>query len=365
MVMEIKKPDLSAVKRIVACELKDAAILRRWHLNRDVVTGCIGERGSGKSLSAATMAFTDHMVHGEPCWSNMHISVSVVVDEATFQKYEAMTGLKIKREPAVYESQELDFNRLLSFAPEYQNGVFLIDEINIALADARRAMTNQALAASDFIQQLRKLQSALIFTCINEMFVENRIREATDCFIQMRDTAFLGQNMAMHKKQGVDFEWRLYPMTGKLFGYDAVYAKTQKVHSTVYLHGKPLWGIMDTYERQKREKYKSSTPVKEVPLPTITESPVIVAERDEWGWLANVAEALLNSGEKLVPCADVMAWPEVRGAGISQFELSRQLRAKYNIPTKTAYENGIRGQSYVLDKEILPHYFTTTMPALA
>ena len=123
-----------SVKDIVQFEVP--AILRRQHLNRDVVIGLIGERGDGKSLGGGIITICDYLVQDEPCFSNLAISAAFDISDAVAAKY----GIKGGR--VEYHSQELDMPKFLRFATEYKGGVFYIDEINVALADARRSMSS-------------------------------------------------------------------------------------------------------------------------------------------------------------------------------------------------------------------------------
>jgi hypothetical protein len=268
-------------------------ILRRWNVGADVATGVVGDRGTGKSVSAATIATKDHMMVGEPCWSNLAIrGVLEITDdvEILLREYEEFTGLLIERKPVIYQSQPLDMVLFLSEHPPYHRGVVLIDEINITLADAWRSMTNQALAASDSMQQLRKVQSALLFTCISEMAVPNRIRDGADVYIQTRDMAFINESSYYGQQQGMDYEWKVFPMTGKLAGYANTYAELGRPYQVMRMHGRSSWGLIDTYARQKREKHVSSLyshPDKDIAadMPVVVENDTVEKDRALWGWM--------------------------------------------------------------------------------
>ena len=274
---------------------KGNLIFRRWNVGPDIALGIVGDRGTGKSVSAATIAMKDYMMLGEPCRSNLKITGKLEITddiEQLLSEYEEYTGMPIERKPVVYESQPLDMTLFLSPSPppDYYGGVFLVDEINIALADAWRSMTNQALAASDAMQQLRKLQAAFIFTCISEMFVPNRIRDAADIYVQTRDCAFINGTPWYGQRQGIDYEWKVFPMTGKLAGYANTYPELGRPYQVLRMHGRRSWGLIDTYERQKRERHITSLyshPERDisVDIPVVIEDSNVANEKAAWGWL--------------------------------------------------------------------------------
>jgi len=253
------------------------------------------------------------MIEGDPCWSNMKITASFEIDEETAGDYGFNYGDRVQ-----FASKELDKHKLLTFDPEYSDGVFFTDEINIYLADARRSMSHQNLGAADFGQELRKLRSAWVYTSIHEMFVESRIRDITDVFIITKDTALSPRGLAQKRPPGVDFEWIIYPMTRKLTGER--YADTRKPLSPIYLHGKKFWGSIDTYERQERKKLIIPTENIE-----FEESPVVVEARSKWGWLYEKLLALHNQGISQIMDKVLWEYLEVEKRGISTKEVGKQL----------------------------------------
>jgi hypothetical protein len=243
----VSEATLPSLEAIVARELPMLFRRRFKKVGNDIILGYVGDRGDGKSLAAAATATLDHMVLGRPCWSNMQISVEFHVDESLA----APEGL----EPGTvrYESKPLNMRKFLNFAPEYAGGVFLIDEINIALADARRAMSNQNLLATDMGQQLRKLDSALVFTCISETFVELRIRDMTDIYVRTQDIALTPRWIDTAMPVGLEFEWLVYPISRKLTG--SRYEDTGRTEGPYTFHGRRWWHSIDTMERQERGRH--------------------------------------------------------------------------------------------------------------
>jgi hypothetical protein len=268
-------------------------LLRKEDVNNDVVIGWIGERGSCKSVSAGAVATIDHMVMGETCWSNMDINYHVKIDKSLTLPLGINPG-RIK-----YEAQPLDFVRLLQGDPEYHDGVIVVDEINIALADGRRSMSNQNLMADDLIQLLRKLNSGFIYTCIHEMFVDNRIRDNTDIFILCKDNKFNPSRWGEKQQQGAVSEWHIYAMTDK-GAYILQHEKIKDGYIGRWLFSaKEYWGIIPTGKKQERKKYalqigKSGdvlTGYGDVEIRANSRSEEL---EKEWGWLGDKA---LEAGE--------------------------------------------------------------------
>lgn len=313
------------------------SILRIRHLNRDVIIGWIGERGGGKSIGAATTAAIDYGIEGDCIRSNMQIAWDINVPEEVAFKYGLEPG------DVHYESQVLNKGKFLNFHPDYFKSVFVIDEINLWLADARRAMAQQNLLADDVAQQLRKWQSPLFYTCIHEMFIDSRIRDMTDLFIKTEDTALTENGLRNRQKQGIRFQWTLYPMTKKFTGY--TYRENKHAIGPIDFNGKIMWGIIDTLQRQERKKYKQSDYEEEMPV-HITEDPVVFEQRSKWGWLYERILALHQNG--ITELKDEVLWEylELKERGIASSVVGQQLR-RMGIETR---HGGKGRQIYEIDK---------------
>lgn len=261
---------------------KIKALIRKMHLNRDIIIGLIGDRGGGKSIGAAEIALCDFGVEpGEIIRSNMSIKANVEISDEYAGKF-GLNGGTVN-----YESKPLEKRKFLRFDPEYYRNIFVIDEINIFLADARRSMSNQNLESNDVGQQLRKLESPLIYTCINEMFVDTRIRDLTDVFIKTQDTASTPLGLARKQPQGIEFQWNLYYMTPKLTGES--YVETHEKSGPFFIRGNKLWGLIDTYERQERVKY--------VPDIEIEQDNETKRFNEKYGWIGELLIELNSEGK--------------------------------------------------------------------
>lgn len=293
-------------------------LLRRQHLNRDVIIGLVGDRGDGKSLGGGIIALIDFMLQGDPCWSNMQIGAAFEVDDMTAYRYGFQQG-----GVASFYSEPLDMDKFLRFDKMYHGGLFFIDEINIAIADARRAMSNQNLQSDDVGQMLRKLECGLIYTCIHEMFVDVRIRDMTDIFIKTSDTALSPEGLNRRQRQGLEFEWIIYPMTRKLTGRR--YADTGQTLDPVYIKGQPFWGAIDSLEMQKRKKYSVKVGQGESMSMEMKESHQVLEARSQWGWLYDEIQKLHD--DRIPDVLDRTLWEylKLKERGVSPVAVGKQL----------------------------------------
>lgn len=347
--------------RYIVHQVLEPTGLRDFALNRDIVIGLIGDRGSGKSVGGSQIIVRDGIVRGEPCFANIGITPQFEISDEMAQAWcGAEYGLK-EGGTVSYSSQELDIYKFLQFSDEYRNGWIFIDEINIALADARRSMSYQNLGAADIGQQLRKLRSGFIYTCISEAFVDVRIRDITDFVIKSHDALFSRDNK-IAQCEGEYFTWTIYPVTEKaayiLRTYQRYIGPGKGVEPvTATISGKSWWGIIDTWQHQQRRKYKGNVTSGDVNESIHENQEIVVAKRD-WGWLEKVAQRIVEYGMSdsgMVPAYEVMQWPEVIESGLSQRQLTSQLNSRFNIWTKYHTIDGAdgrRGMHYVANQAV-------------
>lgn len=292
-------------------------LLRRRYLNRDVVIGFIGERGGGKSVGAATVAALDWGIEGDIIRSNLRVAWDIEVSEELAIKY------NLEPKTVHYESEELNKHKFLSFSRDYYRSIFLIDEINLWLADARRTMSTQNLLADDVTQQLRKWEAPLFYTCIHEMFVDSRIRDMTDIFIKTQDMALTEDGLLRRQRQGISFEWLIYPMTKKFNG--VTFQENHRPFGPIPISGKMLWNIIDTYLHQERKKYD---PARAERMPVeFEEDEMIIEERKRWGWLYEIILQLHQAGVSEVKSSELWNILRLKEYGISPTDAGKQLSA--------------------------------------
>jgi len=296
--------------------------LLKWrHLGRDVVNGFIGERGEGKDLGGANLCFRDYMLEGEPCWSNSKIKVTVKVSDEDAEPF-GLSGGEV-----VYESEDLDKPALLRLEDKFKGGVIYISEINMEFSESRRSQTNVNLFFDRVGQQLRKLQSAMIFNVIHEMWIDLRIREISDNFIKTRDTALDPGNLTLHKPVGHNFEWYIYPISRKLCG--VTYAQLQEPIGPFPFSLRKTWGIIDTYEKQAAGKHKYGMEFgqsSEMDM-EFEESEIVLREQEQWGWLYKKIQDLHDQGYNEILDKDMWDYLQVRERGVSIRAVGQQLKA--------------------------------------
>lgn len=314
---ETEKPAL-CLEDILQHEL--LPLFRVQHLNRPVLIGLIGDIGGGKSLGGGTIALLDYMLQGEPCWANMQLKATFEVDDETAGKYGLKGG------PSTFEAKLLDKNKFLRFDPEYRNGVFFTHEFNIWLADSRRSQSNINLETDDLGQELRKLNSAWVYDCLHEMFVDVRIRDATDFFIYTSDTALTSLGMARKQPQGHEFKWMIYAMTqkGAAILRTEKYKESGKPLGPFYVKGKQLWGLIDTDKRERREKYKTQIGSASVDI-ELGKSPEMVAAESKWGWLYEKIKDLHDEGYEEIHDEELWEYLQLKERGFSTREVGKQL----------------------------------------
>ena len=282
MKTEVKAP--AQLPETIADSLEDVvrhtvrALFRRYHLNRDWIIGLVGDRGSGKSIGGANIAVRDFAMNGEPLWSNMQIGLGVEVQEETTRQFGLEPGL------VIYKSEYIDKQSFLALDSRYEGGCLFFDEFNLEYGEARRSSANVNLMTDRAIQQLRKLQCGLIYTVLSEMYVDTRIRENTDLFIRCSDVAFKPENLRRKMRQGIQFEWLIYPMSVKLFGIGQTYTDTFKPIGPIQITMGHLWDSIDTYERQAKGRMKYTDSKELLPI-QMAEDSVVVQDRNQWSWL--------------------------------------------------------------------------------
>jgi len=185
---------------------------------------------------------------------------------------------------ASYESEYIDKQAFLSLDGRYAGGCLFFDEFNLEYGEARRSVANVNLLTDRAIQQLRKIQCGLVFTILNEMYVDVRIRENTDVWVKTIDVALKPENLARGMQQGHVFEWLVYPMSPRVAGVGRTYADTNKPIGPIRVVLRDMWESIDTYERQATGRMSYSDKRELIPV-QIKEDPVVVEERDRWGCL--------------------------------------------------------------------------------
>jgi hypothetical protein len=299
-------------------------ILKRNGIKKDLIIGLVGERGGGKSGSGAVLALTDFALNGTRLYSNMKISCEFEIDDATARE----VGLR-KGGIAQYKSLPIDMPKLLHFDEMYRNSIIFFDEINVEISEARRAMSNTNLFSNRLAQELRHLETSIIFTCISEMAVDPRWRDIVDIFIKSEETAYYAENIEAGKPRGVDFCWTVYLMNRCFNGH--TYQETQQPIRNAIFHFKPWHGIYDDKEFQGAGMKKYGVQVNESVSNmnvSIQDAPNVVKDVDEWEWFAPIMKDIFTDIENGVDVPTHTIWnmPEVVARGIHPKTITERLR---------------------------------------
>lgn len=223
------------------------ANFRHMHLKRKPKIGIIGEPGGGKSVSGGFIVLKIGLIYLEPAWSNIPVKYTYDVPEELASVYDQSPG------SVTLESQDIDPIKLLRMQGDYQGGWYFLDEINIKLADSLKSSSNVNFFFNQVDQQMRKDGMGLIYTCIDEMWVDYRLRDMTDIFIRCEDMALTEDGLKAKKPEGVDIRWTVFPMTSMYNGRP--YPKYHEA-DIFYFKALPYWGIVDTFYKQSTgEKY--------------------------------------------------------------------------------------------------------------
>jgi hypothetical protein len=328
-------------------------LLKRNGIKRDLITGWVGERGGGKSGSGAVQSILDFAIDGIPIYSNMEIACDIEIEDERAQ------AVGLNRGGVVHlAAKPLDMPALLRFDEMYRGSHIFLDEINVMIAESRRAMSNTNLFSNRLAQELRHLQSSISFTCISEMAVDPRWRDIVDCFVRCEETAYYGENIRVHKPIGIDFKWSIYFMNRCFNG--TTYYETKKPAASPIFHFKPWQGLYDDKEFQGEgmEKYgvdmrKADGASLSISKLEMKDGKTVIDYRREWGWFEPIAQDLLASRDKFVPASEIYNHPEVLRRNIDKGKLSTHLREYYNIYSRTKPYEGHRQTMYELPDEIL------------
>lgn len=336
---------LDAIHRAIIAQ--DTGRILIWsHLNSDWKVGFIGNAGDCKTISAVKLVIKDWMLHGIKCYSNLRIKYKVVLPD----DYPACLALGIPGGEITYQSEELDKVALFHLDEKYRNSVIFIDEINLEMAEARRASSNINLNTNKVGQELRHLEAALIYTVINEMWVDGRIRQITDVFVRTEDTALDINSLIARKTPGCNARWQLYLMSRKLSG--ETYQESRHTIGPYFMHVRKMWDAYDTLEMQASASTKYGASLVEK-APEFERRKNIIIEKANWDWLEPIARWIIEQPDLEVVRDDVfdanpVVWqkkpPDIPQDSWSA-QVSRKLCENYGIYNKKI---GRRGRNFTV-----------------
>jgi len=216
-----------------------------WLADMSLCIALIGTRGSGKSAGMTGITVLDGLLAGRRVVSNLPIAV-----EARYRDCS-----KVFRTDSLDAALMLDVNE---FNENYYDCLICVDEVNAYLADSQRSMTNQALAFSYILQQMRHRKLDFIFTTQAENMQTNRMRFQTDFYIQCKDMAMSG-GQPKRGDIGRRSQWKMHDMSGLVTGEvthsDNTKSQTVPSFNEKVFWNTPFWNCYDTAQMQKREKF--------------------------------------------------------------------------------------------------------------
>lgn len=198
--------------------------------NQSIIIGLIGPRGGGKSVGGARLTILDYMLKGYEVWSNMEIGLN----------------LRLNGNSRGIMSKPLNKLELSELDTVYSNGLLFVDEVNAYIADARRAMSEESLAFSYILQEIRKRKLNIIWTAQSEAHCDERLRWQTDIYIVCNDVSVTKRNCGI----GELSMWKAYDAHGLVTG--------QLNKNPIFYEGiiwnKPWWNSFDTWKLQGTEE---------------------------------------------------------------------------------------------------------------
>ncbi len=212
--------------------------------NLPLCIGFIGTRGSGKTAGAVQTVCIDYLLRGLTAYSNINIAVRVVYKDAE----------------KVFRSEPLDKMNMLDLSEGYENGVVLLDEVNMEAGEAQRASSGANLQLGYAVQQIRKRNLSLIWTCQGWNWVDNRLRWQLDFAIDCQD-AYLAKG-SMGSYLGERSVWTCHDISGLSGTFDSEFTQKQRYMSAFKIwkgeaYVRPWWFAYDTYELKGQDDYIS------------------------------------------------------------------------------------------------------------
>jgi len=202
----------------------------------EITLGFIGYRGTGKSASVAKIIIEDYLLSGRNAWSNMPISVEVFYKDAH----------------KLFETKPMPKLKLLEGDTEFRNGVMVLDEINMEVAESSRFMSSTNLDFTNQLQQIRKKGLDVIWSAQSWNTVDARVRWQSDYIIMC--------SCSKPENKGLYSYWRVMDSTGISGKLDfELEMRSHYLLDKVVMEGvawiRPVWSAYDTRKLQGQESY--------------------------------------------------------------------------------------------------------------
>lgn len=308
----------------------------------DWVIGLIGERGDCKTIGGTKITCRDFMLKGRECYSNLQIKVTIVIDD----DHPACQYFGIPGGEMEYESLPLDKKALFRLDERYRGAIVFADEINLDLAEARRSTSNVNLNLDKVGQEIRHLQMSLIYTVIDEMWVDSRIRQLTDVFVRSADTALDPDGLQNNATPGLLARWQLYALTRRFSGTS--YRESQQYYGPHFIHVRNMWDAYDTLETQASQSLKYGQFIHQKDDIEVTPTAEHAMIEKDWSWLEVIARDIQSRDDEVIYAEEYYNHPLVLDNKISPQTLTKELKNQHNIDTDFKYVRSKRKPIYII-----------------
>lgn len=276
-------------------------------LDRDLVGGIHGPRGSGKSETLSYLV-AKKMRAGQPAWTNYPISFYVIEEDGS---------------ETYYESMPLDMDKFYAFSSEIRKGVVAITELQY-FVESRTSGKEQNRIASYQLMQIRKTALSFLYDVQNPRWIDNRFGWSADFVLNCSDVAKLDYDLGFTGRtlrEGEFIHWKLRDISGILTGKP--YSDEFPIEYGPYqFPGSKWWDIypthfiVDVYEavhgiKKKEDKQEAISAALELAI-----------------------QFFLNKGEQEVASKDVWDKASELGSVIVPPNLGGQILASFGITKK-------------------------------
>lgn len=193
------------------------------------VIGFTGPTGGGKTIGAAYWLCVDALIRGKPVFS-YELPVSITI------QHQGITR--------TFSSEPLEPAMLYTLDERLRRCVLFYDEMNLSGGDSRRSMSTKNITFNYALQQKRKLRASLLYTVIQENWIDPRTRQLTDIYVRCGDLCLRPWGQDEGLDRGEVFSMDILDWSGQLTGKPYL----QYPVSTNYtFYGKRFWPLVDSY----------------------------------------------------------------------------------------------------------------------
>ena len=301
----------------------------------------VGVRGSGKTL------FMTHL--GLEMLRNAWI-VEQAREHYGYKKYprRKMTAWSNypykalwKPQNVMLEPQKLDIDKLITWRPEFHDGIIFFDEID-QVADRQDWQGTLSKLLNAGVQIIRHRNLSMIVSVQSLSWLNARLQWQADVIVKCRDLAFTPWGRSKHLLPGEVMQTNWIDKSGVLTGTS--YEESFKTYPMQFF-GKRYWNAYSTQHEfdimDYKTKYKLKANVREISAVDDSEIEEQLQEQDTM--LNNIVSGVLQNAiyqrKDKVPLSDVYKQVKAVGVKIKRADLLDHLEEMHNVPfyTKGGY----------------------------